>query len=161
MNKLHRTFFLFTLHFFHSPSPLQTDTFLPAMRLLLPQVDSGRPAYGMKEVALAKNYIDILNIAKESTDAQKLLHYRAPHTAKQVSSSTYTHAHTHMHIHTCTGTHAHTHMHRHTCTGTHAHTHMHRHTCTGTHAQAHMHIHTCTGTHAQAHMYADKPPYQW
>lgn len=54
------------------------------MRLLLPQLDRARPAYGMKEVALAKHYIDILNIAKESMDAQKLLHYRAPHAAKQV-----------------------------------------------------------------------------
>lgn len=54
------------------------------MRLLLPHLDRQRPAYGMKEVALAKQYIDILNIAKESPDAQKLLHYRAPHAAKQV-----------------------------------------------------------------------------
>ena len=123
---------LYTVPLSLSPSSLQTDTFLPAMRLLLPQVDSGRPAYGMKEVALAKNYIDILNIAKESTDAQKLLHYRAPHTAKQVPSSTYTHAQAHMHIHTCTCTHAQAHMHRHTCTGTHAHPHMHRHVCTQT-----------------------------
>ncbi len=38
----------------------------------------------MKETALAKHYIDILNIAKESTDARKLLNYRAPHAAKQV-----------------------------------------------------------------------------
>ena len=55
------------------------------MRLLLPHLDRQRPAYGMKEVALAKHYIDILSIAKESADAQKLLHYRAPHAAKQVS----------------------------------------------------------------------------
>lgn len=54
------------------------------MRLLIPQVDNGRPAYGMKETALAKNYIEILNIAKTSMDAQKLLHYRAPTAAKQV-----------------------------------------------------------------------------
>ena len=54
------------------------------MRLLLPHVDQNRGAYGLKEVALAKHYIDILSIAKESTDAQKLLHYRAPHAAKQV-----------------------------------------------------------------------------
>ena len=33
---------------------------------------------------MAKHYIDILNIAKESVDAQKLLHYRAPHAAKLV-----------------------------------------------------------------------------
>lgn len=54
------------------------------MRLLLPQVDNGRPAYGMKETALAKHYIEVLNIAKTSMDAQKLLHYRAPTAAKQV-----------------------------------------------------------------------------
>ena len=57
------------------------------MRLLLPQVDNGRPAYGMKETALAKNYIEILNISKSSMDAQKLLHYRAPTAAKQVLDS--------------------------------------------------------------------------
>ena len=57
------------------------------MRLLIPQVDNGRPAYGMKETALAKNYIEILNIAKTSMDAQKLLHYRAPTTAKQVCAN--------------------------------------------------------------------------
>ncbi len=54
------------------------------MRLLLPHLDRARPAYGMKEVAMARHYIDILNIAKGSVDAQKLLHYRAPHAAKQV-----------------------------------------------------------------------------
>ena len=64
---------------------LQTDSFYPAMRLLLPQLDRQRPAYGMKETALAKQYIDILSIAKESPDAQKLLNYRAPHAAKQVA----------------------------------------------------------------------------
>ena len=53
------------------------------MRLLLPQLDRQRPAYGMKETALAKQYIDILNISKDSSDAHKLLHYRTPH-AKQV-----------------------------------------------------------------------------
>ena len=65
--------------------PLQNDSFYPAMRLLLPQLDRQRPAYGMKETALAKQYIDILSIAKESPDAQKLLNYRAPHAAKQVA----------------------------------------------------------------------------
>ena len=57
------------------------------MRLLLPHIDRARPAYGLKEVALAKHYIEILNIAKESTDAQKLLHYRAPQNARQVCCS--------------------------------------------------------------------------
>ena len=50
------------------------------MRLLLQS-----PAYGMKQVALANDYIDILSIAKESVDPQKLLNYWAPHAAKQVS----------------------------------------------------------------------------
>lgn len=54
------------------------------MRLLLPQLDKGRPAYGMKETALAKHYIEVLNIAKDSVDAKKLLNYRAPASAKQV-----------------------------------------------------------------------------
>eukprot|EP00731_Ephydatia_muelleri_P033435 Em0029g41a len=53
------------------------------MRLLLPELDRARPAYGMKETALAKHYIEVLNISKESTDAQKLLHYRAPQIAKE------------------------------------------------------------------------------
>ena len=56
------------------PSP-QTDTFFAIMRLLLPELDRARPAYGMKETALAKHYIEVLNISKESTDAQKVLHY--------------------------------------------------------------------------------------
>eukprot|EP00731_Ephydatia_muelleri_P008261 Em0004g599a len=59
------------------------DTFFAIMRLLLPELDRARPAYGMKETALAKHYIEVLNISKESTDAQKLLHYRAPQIAKE------------------------------------------------------------------------------
>lgn len=54
------------------------------MRLLIPQLDKGRPAYGMKETVLAKYYIEILSIAKDSVDAKKLLNYRAPTSAKQV-----------------------------------------------------------------------------
>ncbi|XP_065897200.1 DNA ligase 4-like isoform X2 [Dysidea avara] len=53
------------------------------MRLLIPHLDKLRPAYGMKEVVLAKYYIEILNISKESADAKKLLNFRAPHAAKQ------------------------------------------------------------------------------
>ncbi|KAL5496619.1 hypothetical protein EMCRGX_G012937 [Ephydatia muelleri] len=59
------------------------DTFFAIMRLLLPELDRARPAYGMKETALAKHYIEVLNISKESIDAQKLLHYRAPQIAKE------------------------------------------------------------------------------
>ena len=68
-----------------SLSPLcQTDTFFSVMRLVIPQVDKPRAAYGLKETALAKQYIDILNIAKDSWDAKKLLNYRAPAAAQQV-----------------------------------------------------------------------------
>lgn len=59
------------------------DTFFPVLRLLLPQVDKARAAYGMKETVLAKYYIEVLNIAKDSLDAKKLLNYRAPASAKQ------------------------------------------------------------------------------
>ncbi|CAB3983648.1 DNA ligase 4 [Paramuricea clavata] len=54
------------------------DSFFPAMRLLLPQFDKERPAYGMKEAALARHYIEILSIGKDSLDAKKLLNYKAP-----------------------------------------------------------------------------------
>ena len=67
-----------------SPSLCQTDTFFSVMRLVIPQVDKSRAAYGLKETALAKQYIDILNIAKDSRDAKKLLNYRAPTAAQQV-----------------------------------------------------------------------------
>eukprot|EP00731_Ephydatia_muelleri_P008408 Em0004g746a len=60
----------------------KTDTFFAIMRLLLPELDRAIPAYGMKETALAKHYIEVLNISKEITDAQKFLHYRAPQIAK-------------------------------------------------------------------------------
>ena len=63
---------------------LQSDTFFSVMRLLVPQADKSRPAYGLKEPALAKQYIDVLNIAKDSRDAKKLLNYRAPTAAQQV-----------------------------------------------------------------------------
>ncbi|XP_071488614.1 DNA ligase 4-like [Diadema antillarum] len=66
----------------HAKNPTTTDNFYPAMRLLLPQLERERLAYGIKEFTLAKLYIEILGLAKESTDAKKLLNYRAP-TAKQ------------------------------------------------------------------------------
>lgn len=44
------------------------------------------------QTVLAKYYIEILNIAKESADAKKLINFRAPHAAKQVKSSSATSA---------------------------------------------------------------------
>ena len=71
------------------------------MRLLLPQMDKERLAYGMKETALAKYYIDILSISKESPAAQKLLNYRAPAAAKQDAGILYTVHNNRMSFRTC------------------------------------------------------------
>ncbi|PFX16725.1 DNA ligase 4 [Stylophora pistillata] len=62
-----------------------TDSFHSGMRLLLPHLDKERGAYGMKEVVLAKYYIEILSIGKDSADGRKLLNYRAPKNVKQDS----------------------------------------------------------------------------
>eukprot|EP00794_Sanderia_malayensis_P017736 gene17736-19509_t len=62
---------------------VEDDTFFPAMRMFLPALDKDRPSYGMKEVVLAKYYIDALGIAKESADAKKLLNYKAPASARR------------------------------------------------------------------------------
>ncbi|XP_075382130.1 DNA ligase 4 isoform X2 [Mycteria americana] len=55
-----------------------TDSFYPAMRLILPQLERERMAYGIKETMLAKLYIELLNLPKDGKDAAKLLHYRTP-----------------------------------------------------------------------------------
>ncbi|XP_044287857.1 DNA ligase 4 [Varanus komodoensis] len=55
-----------------------TDSFYPAMRLILPQLERERMAYGIKETMLAKLYIELLNLPKDGKDALKLLHYRMP-----------------------------------------------------------------------------------
>lgn len=54
------------------------DSFYPAMRLILPQLERERMAYGIKETMLAKLYIELLNLPKEGKDALKLLNYRTP-----------------------------------------------------------------------------------
>ncbi|XP_053419432.1 DNA ligase 4 isoform X2 [Nycticebus coucang] len=55
-----------------------TDSFYPAMRLILPQLERERMAYGIKETMLAKLYIELLNLPREGKDALKLLNYRTP-----------------------------------------------------------------------------------
>ncbi|CAG0887522.1 unnamed protein product [Cyprideis torosa] len=57
-------------------SDLEPETTYPLMRLLLPYFDSERPAYGIKENKLAKLYIQILGLNKDSADAKRLLHYK-------------------------------------------------------------------------------------
>ncbi|XP_072899285.1 DNA ligase 4-like [Hemitrygon akajei] len=58
-----------------------TDSFYPALRLILPQLERERMAYGIKETMLAKLYIEVLGLPKEGKDALKLLNYRAPSTS--------------------------------------------------------------------------------
>ncbi|KAM4860192.1 DNA ligase 4 isoform 1-T3 [Thomomys bottae] len=58
------------------------DSFYPAMRLILPQLERERMAYGIKETMLAKLYIELLNLPKDGKDALKLLNYRTPTGAR-------------------------------------------------------------------------------
>lgn len=46
------------------------------MRLLLPQWDRERGAYGLREYVLAKKYIKILGLPDKDSDAQRLLNYK-------------------------------------------------------------------------------------
>ncbi|KAM8975377.1 DNA ligase 4 [Pelodytes ibericus] len=62
----------------HKNNPQTTDSFYPAMRLILPQLERERMAYGIKETMLAKLYIKVLGLPKEGKDAMKLLNYRTP-----------------------------------------------------------------------------------
>uniref|UniRef100_A0A8C2NZK1 DNA ligase n=1 Tax=Capra hircus TaxID=9925 RepID=A0A8C2NZK1_CAPHI len=55
-----------------------TDSFYPAMRLILPQLERERMAYGIKEIMLAKLYVELLNLPRDGKDALKLLNYRTP-----------------------------------------------------------------------------------
>nr|KAG5701196.1 hypothetical protein BaRGS_023305 [Batillaria attramentaria] len=59
-----------------------TDSFYPAMRLLLPHLERERMAYGIKENGLARLMIKVLCLGKDSPDAQRLLNYRAVKTAR-------------------------------------------------------------------------------
>uniref|UniRef100_A0A8C5LLV9 DNA ligase n=1 Tax=Leptobrachium leishanense TaxID=445787 RepID=A0A8C5LLV9_9ANUR len=62
----------------HKDNPQSTDSFYPAMRLILPQFERERMAYGIKETMLAKLYIEVLGLPKDGKDALKLLNYRTP-----------------------------------------------------------------------------------
>ncbi|UYV82305.1 LIG4 [Cordylochernes scorpioides] len=83
-----------------------SDSIYPALRLLLPKLEKERPAYGVKEIRLmdlskdplqgygevarsfvcthimlAKLYIDVLCLSKNSQEAQKLLNFKNPRNA--------------------------------------------------------------------------------
>ncbi|KAJ0395569.1 hypothetical protein ATCC90586_002928 [Pythium insidiosum] len=56
---------------------LQGGDIYPLLRLILPQLDRER-TYNLKEKKIAKVYIDVLGMASESRDAQKLEHFNDP-----------------------------------------------------------------------------------
>ncbi|KAM9830797.1 DNA ligase 4 [Syngnathus typhle] len=66
----------------HKDEPKTTDSFYPAMRLIVPSFERERMAYGIKENMLAKLYIDVLCLPKNGPEANKLLNYRAPSSSQ-------------------------------------------------------------------------------
>lgn len=62
----------------HKDKTKITESFYPAMRLIVPSFERERMAYGIKESMLAKLYIDVLGLPKNGPEANKLLNYRAP-----------------------------------------------------------------------------------
>ncbi|XP_061780188.1 DNA ligase 4 [Nerophis lumbriciformis] len=66
----------------HKDDTKTTDSFYPAMRLIVPSFERERMAYGIKESMLAKLYIDVLCLPKNGPEANKLLNYRAPTTSQ-------------------------------------------------------------------------------
>uniref|UniRef100_H2ZIX8 DNA ligase 4 n=1 Tax=Ciona savignyi TaxID=51511 RepID=H2ZIX8_CIOSA len=56
----------------------KTGTCYPAIRLILPQLDKDRPSYGLKEVLLARLYVDVMGLSRTGKDAKKLLEFRNP-----------------------------------------------------------------------------------
>ncbi|KTF80276.1 hypothetical protein cypCar_00020083 [Cyprinus carpio] len=63
----------------HKDNSNNTDSFYAAMRLIVPQFERERMAYGLKENMLAKLYIEVLGLPENV--ANKLLNYRAPTTS--------------------------------------------------------------------------------
>ncbi|PHH52026.1 DNA ligase 4 [Ceratocystis fimbriata CBS 114723] len=54
------------------------NDFYPAMRLILPDKDSDRGVYGLKENAIGKLLVKLMQIDKNSEDGYNLLHWRLP-----------------------------------------------------------------------------------
>ena len=66
----------------HKDKPKTSDSFYPAMRLVVPSFERERMAYGIKENMLAKLYITVLGLPQNGPEANKLLNYRAPTTSQ-------------------------------------------------------------------------------
>ena len=54
------------------------NSLFPVLRLILPQIDNERGAYGIKESVLALLFVRVLGLGANSVDALKLKNYRAP-----------------------------------------------------------------------------------
>ncbi|KAJ3326597.1 DNA ligase (ATP) [Blyttiomyces sp. JEL0837] len=54
------------------------DDFFPFLRLLVPNLDRDRAAYGIKDKVLANIYIELLSITRDSRDADVLINWRKP-----------------------------------------------------------------------------------
>jgi DNA ligase-4 len=52
--------------------------FFPFMRLILPQLDSQRATYGLRESKIARYYIDLLGLSHSSPDAERFKHWKDP-----------------------------------------------------------------------------------
>ena len=66
------------------------QSFYPIVRLLLPQNDSERGAYGMKHAYISRTYVDALHLLKNSADAQALLFWKDPskiHSSRAAAKS--------------------------------------------------------------------------
>ncbi|KAK9767959.1 DNA ligase (ATP) [Basidiobolus ranarum] len=59
------------------------ESFFSVMRLMLPHLDRERASYGMKEKVLARTYIAVLGLDKDSDDANSLLNWRLPGKSHQ------------------------------------------------------------------------------
>ncbi|KRZ51252.1 DNA ligase 4 [Trichinella nativa] len=64
------------------------ESFFPILRLLVPKLDNARGPIGLKENMLAKKFIQIMAIDKNSPDAKALLGFHLPATKWKMSSTT-------------------------------------------------------------------------
>ena len=52
--------------------------FFPFMRLIVPQLDTQRATYGLRESKIARYYIDLLGLSHTSPDAERFRHWKDP-----------------------------------------------------------------------------------
>eukprot|EP00736_Rhodelphis_marinus_P006076 Rmarinus@m.21134 len=70
---------LFSLH--------NSDNKYPVLRLMLPELDRARGAYGLKEATLAKMYAQLFGLTNQSEDFRKLQDWKDPSRHKSASRS--------------------------------------------------------------------------